>query len=66
MTEQLCSICREPFEGGNGYDADPIHQGRCCAACNWARVVPARLVELREQERQKLGVGRWLAAVSFF
>jgi hypothetical protein len=46
-----CCICEEEIEVVNGWtqgnNAQPVKDGRCCASCNLAVVVPARLRELQ-------------------
>jgi hypothetical protein len=52
-----CSICHDLIEpkgdwyGGN--NAEPINDGRCCDVCDWRFVIPARLVLMSRQEKQK-------------
>lgn len=38
-----CSICGEPFENEDSYNARPVNDGRCCIMCNAKVVIPARL-----------------------
>lgn len=44
-----CCICAQPIkpEGTwtQGHNAEPVAKGRCCAACNQTKVIPARLAE---------------------
>ena len=41
--ENVCCICKEPFEG-HGNNPSPLQEkGRCCNACNLKFVVPARI-----------------------
>jgi hypothetical protein len=55
-----CVICNEliPLES-NGWDggnnAEPVKSGRCCTACNWAVVIPARIKRMQEIEGVKKG-----------
>ena len=48
----ICSICNEEIQANGdwvlGNNAEPINEGRCCDDCNWAVVIPARLVDLQE------------------
>ena len=55
MTNKTCCICSGPIEvkrtpegvvyWRNGENAEPVKTGRCCSACNWTFVIPARLGE---------------------
>jgi len=45
--EQICVICNKPFTGW-GNDAWPVAEGYCCDECNFSKVIPARLAQLRE------------------
>jgi len=45
-----CVLCgrvieKEAFGWDKGHNAYPINEGRCCAACNDTKVLPARLAE---------------------
>jgi hypothetical protein len=51
MNPKICSICGEPYSG-NGNEAEPVNDGKCCDDCNAKHVVPARLAELRAAERE--------------
>lgn len=42
----FCCICGEPIEG-YGNNAAPYKEGRCCDACNYKFVIPARLADLQ-------------------
>ena len=44
--EKVCSLCGDVY-AGFGNNAWPF-KGRCCDACNWTEVVPARLLKLKE------------------
>jgi hypothetical protein len=48
----LCSICGGPIVG-DGYDAEPINDGRCCDRSNWETVVPARLRQMRDDAKRQ-------------
>ena len=55
MTKKItkCCICHGPLDikrdkdgvvfWDQGENAQPVHEGRCCVACNNAVVIPARL-----------------------
>jgi hypothetical protein len=47
-----CSVCDESYEG-MGNNASPF-SGRCCDACNWFRVMPARCAGITEDMVQQL------------
>ena len=47
-----CSICYEPIKGF-GNNAEPINSGTCCDACNYAAVLPKRLMILSNQLNSK-------------
>lgn len=40
--QEVCCICGEPIEG-YGNNAEPYKHGKCCDACNFKFVIPARL-----------------------
>ena len=47
-----CSICNELITveasgWGEGHNAEPINDGRCCEACNATVVIPSRAFKLR-------------------
>lgn len=42
-----CSICKNKLIGF-GNNAEPINNGKCCDACNFTKVIPARLKELKK------------------
>jgi len=47
--DQLCAICRQPYDGWGG-DATPVKSGRCCDRCTTFVVIPARI---RKQLRRR-------------
>jgi len=38
-----CSICKEKIKDIDSHNSEPINNGRCCADCNWTKVIPKRL-----------------------
>jgi len=52
-----CSICKgyiKPLKNNNGEvvwkhgnNAEPVNSGSCCDECNWTKVIPARLSQIR-------------------
>lgn len=44
-----CSICGSRYMD-HGNNAWPVNNGRCCSPCNWAHVIPARLMRLRSEK----------------
>jgi len=46
---RACSICGEPYSG-DGNQAKPVIDGRCCDRCSLEYVIPVRLEELRAAE----------------
>lgn len=48
--EYTCCICGEDFEGYGNSPAPYKESGRCCDACNRKFVVPARLMQLQDEE----------------
>jgi hypothetical protein len=42
MTQKICSICHQPYEGW-GNNAWPINDGHCCNTCNEDWVLLARI-----------------------
>jgi hypothetical protein len=47
---RACSICGEPYSG-DGNEAEPVIDGRCCDRCSLEYIIPVRLEELRAAER---------------
>lgn len=50
-SDDVCCICGEPI---NGYGNNPYpykKEGRCCDACNWKFVIPARLDAMNNRDR---------------
>ena len=47
-----CVICGEKIEGEWSNNAWPVKRGRCCSACNYFEVIPARLL-LLEKNRSR-------------
>lgn len=44
-----CCLCGKPLVG-RGHNPDPMkHAGRACDDCNVTRVIPARLMALKQQ-----------------
>ena len=50
--KKICSICGKEYTGW-GNNAWPVNEGRCCDACNWNYVIPARLTEMSKAKGQK-------------
>ena len=60
-----CCICQEEIKPdmisgyAKGHNAEPVRAGRCCAVCNYAVVVPARLGYAHmEKEKENAALGR--------
>ena len=47
--QKVCSICGETYTG-YGNSAWPINSGYCCDTCNYLKVIPARLAQLRKSD----------------
>lgn len=47
-----CSICGNIYTHW-GNNAQPINNGRCCDNCNYMKVLPARIDEMRMKQRSK-------------
>lgn len=47
-----CSICGNTYMNW-GNNAEPINDGRCCDNCNYMKVLPARIDEMRMRQRSK-------------
>ena len=52
-----CSICNEyilsDLDGWDGgHNASPINDGRCCGKCNKIKVIPARLDEWEQYQKE--------------
>ena len=40
-----CALCANPMLARDSHNAAPVLEGgRCCEACNWSVVIPARLL----------------------
>lgn len=56
-----CCLCDNEIEvqgsgWGHGHNAEPlVEDGRCCDTCNSAKVIPARLENIRERNKYGLG-----------
>lgn len=51
IQELTCCICGERFEDYSGNNPWPVVDAEgavCCPACNWTKVIPARLRLARE------------------
>ena len=42
-----CDICGDEYDG-YGNNAEPVTEGLCCDNCNFDKVIPARICEVRE------------------
>lgn len=51
--EGVCCICGGDIEG-YGNNAEPYAHGKCCDACNFKFVIPARLEHLKDDSEEKL------------
>ena len=49
-TEYTCCICGDDFEGYGNNPAPYKESGKCCDACNRKFVIPARLMQLQDDE----------------
>ena len=50
--EFICCICGEKSHG-YGNNPEPYkHEGRCCDACNYHYVIPARLAQIEDNENK--------------
>ena len=47
-----CSICGNIYTHW-GNNAQPINNGRCCDNCNYMKVFPARIDQMRMSQRSK-------------
>ena len=50
--EVKCSICGKQYEGF-GNNAQPINDGRCCDECNKNVVIPRRLTDIINKNKEK-------------
>jgi hypothetical protein len=50
--EYTCCICGEDFEGYGNNPSPYRESGKCCDACNKKFVVPARLMQLQNQDEE--------------
>ena len=48
--KKVCSICGLEYKG-YGNDAEPINSGRCCDTCNNMKVIPARISNLNNKNK---------------
>ena len=46
-----CSICKNKIYTEHGHNAQPINNGRCCEMCNQKIVIPARIKECLNENR---------------
>ena len=51
MEKKKCILCKKEFEGFGNNPAPLSTEGVCCDMCNFNKVVPARIDELREKEK---------------
>jgi hypothetical protein len=51
-----CCFCSKEFEG-DGNNAQPLSEGRCCDDCNHDLVVPERISVLKNEEKDFKGIG---------
>jgi hypothetical protein len=46
-----CVLCNGPILVGHpGHNAEPLAEGRCCAVCNFERVLPAKSEQRKGQQ----------------
>ena len=45
MVVGKCKLCGKSYTG-KGHNAEPLAQGRCCNACNYISVIPARIQQV--------------------
>ena len=53
MSEKLkifCCLCNKEMFLHEGYNAEPVADGYCCAACNYEKVIPARIAEMEGRD----------------
>lgn len=58
MKRNICSICNKEIDKqytpkgkmfwDKGHNADPVNNGRCCTKCNETKVIPIRLVLMKQ------------------
>lgn len=62
----LCSLCGRVYKG-DGHNAYPLGEGRCCEDCNTGKVVPERIhrMHLRQGHGDPKEVARWKKADRF-
>jgi len=57
----ICRLCDKEIEPividgdiawSQGNNAQPVEDGRCCDACNWSKVIPARLARMSSKIRK--------------
>ena len=46
-----CSICKNEIYTEHGHNAEPINDGRCCDMCNQTVVIPFRIKEMFNENR---------------
>ena len=46
-----CSICKNEIYTKHGHNAQPINDGICCEMCNQTKVIPARIKECLNENR---------------
>ena len=49
----ICKICKNKYKG-YGHNAEPIIKGKCCNACNYMKVIPARLTQIQEMNENEV------------
>ena len=53
MSEKLkifCCLCNKEMFLYEGNNAEPVADGYCCAACNYEKVIPARIAEMEARD----------------
>ena len=49
-----CVICKKEITDDKyGHNADPVKEGRCCTKCNHTVVIPARIKEHLNANREE-------------
>ena len=46
-----CSICKNEIYTEHGHNAQPVNNGRCCEMCNQTVVIPFRIKEMFNENR---------------
>lgn len=52
MRQKICCICNELYIGYGNNPWPVKDEGECCDNCNFEKVIPARLEDLRKSDEQ--------------